>query len=96
MNNLISQNWEILAGLLGSILAFFGGRKSKKQLEKTSELENLEKVRVIEKQLIQDVHEQVSQLIKYNKYLEGVVKEIKQQLSKYVDKYGELNESKKE
>jgi predicted butyrate kinase (DUF1464 family) len=92
MNNLISQNWEILAGLLGSILAFFGGRKSKKQLEKTSELENLEKVRVIEKQLIQDVHEQVSQLIKYNKYLESVVKEIKQQLTKYVDKYGELNE----
>lgn len=95
MNNLISQNWEILAGLLGSILAFFGGRKSKKQLEKTSELENLEKVRVIEKQLIQDVHEQVSQLIKYNKYLEGVVKEIKQRLTKYVDKYGELNESNK-
>jgi predicted butyrate kinase (DUF1464 family) len=92
MNNLISQNWEILAGLLGSILAFFGGRKSKKQLEKTSELENLEKVRVIEKQLIQDVHEQVSQLIKYNKYLESVVKEIKQQLTKYADKYGELNE----
>jgi len=96
MNNLFSNNWEIVAGLLGSVTTFFVGRKSKRQIEKTSELENLEKVRAIEKQLIQDVQDQVSELIKYNNYLEGVVKDIKKQLTKYVDKYGELDEVKKE
>ena len=31
MVNLISENWQALLGVLGSVIAFFGGRKLKKQ-----------------------------------------------------------------
>lgn len=89
----IKENWEIIMGAIGSIVAFFGGRKSKKQNEKTTELENIEKVREIEKKLLEDMDNRITELIKYNDYLEGVVEEIKKKLSKYVDKYGELDES---
>lgn len=89
----IKDNWEILAGLIGSVFAFFGGRKSKKLSEKATELENIEKVREIEKKLLADMEDQVNKLIKYNDYLEGVVKEVKKKLVKYVDKYGELEET---
>lgn len=89
----IKENWEIIMGAVGSTIAFFGGRKSKKQNEKTTELENIEKVREIEKRLLADMEDQVNKLIKYNDYLEGVVKEVKKKLVKYVNKYGVLDES---
>ncbi len=91
MMTFIKENWELITGLFGSIIAFFGGRKSKKQNEKTKELENIEKVREIEKKLLADMEDQVNKLIKYNNYLEGVIKEIKKKLVQYVDKYGELD-----
>jgi len=90
MKNFITENIELIGGGLASLVAFFGGRKSKKQNEKTTELENIERVRVIEKKLLQDMEEQVDKLIKYNDYLEGIVKQVKQKLVKYVDKYGQL------
>ncbi|MDB0602183.1 hypothetical protein PL373_13695 [Tenacibaculum maritimum] len=49
MLTFLKENWELITGVIGSIVAFFGGRKSKKQNEKTTELENIEKVREIEK-----------------------------------------------
>ncbi|MDB0602184.1 hypothetical protein PL373_13700 [Tenacibaculum maritimum] len=39
------------------------------------------------------MEDQVNKLIKYNDYLEGVVKDVKKKLVKYVDKYGELDEN---
>ena len=89
----IKENWEIIMGAVGSIIAFFGGRKSKKQNEKTTELENIDKVREIEKRLLADMEDQVNKLIKYNDYLESVVKDVKKKLVKYVNKYGVLDES---
>ena len=89
----LKENWEITTGVIGSIIAFFGGRKSKRQNEKTTELENIEKVREIEKRLLSDMDDRITELIKYNDYLEDIVEEIKKKLAKYVDKYGELNES---
>ncbi len=90
----LKDNWETIAGtgILSSIAAFIGGRKSKVLNEKSLELENIEKVRKIEKQLLADMEDQVVKLIKYNDYLEGVVKGVKKQLVKYVDKYGELED----
>ena len=93
MITFIKENWEITTGVIGSIIAFFTGRKSKRQNEKTIELENIEKVREIEKKLLADMGDHITQLIKYNDYLEGIVEEIKKKLAKYVDKYGELDES---
>lgn len=79
----LKENWELITGLIGSVVAFFTGRKSKRQNEKTTELENLEKVREIEKKLIDDMENQIDKLIKYNDYLE-------EKLVKYIDKYGVL------
>ncbi|WP_440881393.1 hypothetical protein [Tenacibaculum sp. C7A-26P2] len=93
MLTLLKENWELITGIIGSIVAFFGGRKSKRLNEKTTELENIEKVREIEKKLLADMEDQVNKLIKYNDYLEGVVKDVKKKLVKYVDKYGELDEN---
>ena len=93
MTNFLIENKEWLIGIIVSISAFFGGRKSKKQNEKTTELENIEKVREIEKRLLADMDDQVNKLIKYNDYLEGVVKDVKSKLVKYVNKYGVLDES---
>jgi len=92
MNNWVINNIELIGGFIASIFAFFGGRKSRKQNEKTTELENIERVRAIEKKLLKDMEQQVDELIKYNNYLEDVVKKVKQQLVKYVDKYGQLKE----
>lgn len=88
----IRDNWEILTGALGAIFAFFGGRKSKVLNEKSLELENIQKVREIEKRLLTDMQDQIDKLIKYNDYLEGVVKEVKQKLVKYIDKHGEITD----
>lgn len=91
MTNFFIENKEWLVGIIATFGAFFGGRKSKKQTEKTTELENIEKVREIEKKLLADMEDQVNKLIKYNDYLEGVIKDVKKKLVKYVDKYGEIN-----
>jgi len=88
----IRENWEVLAGTIGTIFAFFGGRKSKVLNDKTLELDNIQKVREIEKSLLTDMQDQINKLIKYNDYLEGVVKDVKQKLVKYSDKYGELED----
>ena len=86
------DNWEVLAGFLGTVFAFFGGRKSKVLNDKTMELDNIKKVREIEKSLLTDMQDQINKLIKYNDYLEGVVKDVKQKLVKYSDKYGEITD----
>lgn len=90
MTSFIKENWELITGVMGTIVAFFGGRKSKKQNEKTTELENIEKVRAIEKKLLEDMDDRINDLIKYNDFLEGVVEKCKKKLAKYVDLYGEL------
>ena len=94
MLQFLKENWELVTGGLGAVIAFFGGRKSKKQNEKTTELENIEKVRAIEKKLLEDMDDRINDLIKYNEFLEGVVEKCKKKLAKYVDLYGELKDYK--
>ena len=84
------DNKELLLSALTGIIAFVTGRKTKKINEKSAELQNLETVRVVEKQLLQDMREQIDKLIEYNNYLEGVIEAYKKE-------YGVLpmkNESK--
>ena len=88
--NFIIENKELLISVLTAIIAFISGRKTKKLNEKSAELQNLEKVREMEKQLVKDMEEQVSKLIDYTSYLEVVVEAYKKE-------YGVLpivNESK--
>jgi hypothetical protein len=90
MKKLIFENWEIIAGLIGSVFAYFGGLKVQRQSVRTSELENIKTVREIEKTLLTDMKTQVEQIVEVNSYLKKVVEEQEKTIRKYKDKYGEL------
>lgn len=65
MQNFLTNNWETLAsiggGVISGVIGFFSGQKMKKNNEKSAELENLKTVRDMEKQLILDYKEQVTE-----------------------------------
>lgn len=90
LGSFIAGNWEIIAGLIGTVGAWFGGQKLRKQTEKTSELENVKVVREIEKSLLSDMQTQVDKLIEQNNYFKKVINEQEKIINKYVKKYGEL------
>ncbi|QHB38614.1 hypothetical protein pippi81_gp050 [Flavobacterium phage vB_FspM_pippi8-1] len=90
MKEIIVGNWEIIAGLIGSVFAYFGGLKIQRQSVRTSELENIKTVREIEKTLLEDMKTQVDQLVEVNNYLKKVVNEQEKSINKYKQKYGEL------
>lgn len=90
MKELIAGNWEIVAGLIGSVVAYFSGLKVQRQNVRQSELENIKTVREIEKTLLDDMKGQVNQLVEVNNYLKKVVDEQEKSINKYKQKYGEL------
>lgn len=90
MKEIIVGNWEIIAGLIGSVFAYFGGVKVQRQSVRTSELENIKTVREIEKTLLTDMKTQVEQIVEVNSYLKKVVEEQEKTIRKYKNKYGEL------
>lgn len=90
MNTFIAKNWEILIGLIGTFGLFVSGLKLKHQNEKTTELENLKTVRTIEKDLLNDMKNQIEELVKLNNYLKGIVETQTKQLSKYQKQFGEI------
>jgi len=90
MKNFIANNWEVIAGLIGSVVAYFSGLKIQRQSVRTSELENLKTVREMEKTLLNDMKTQVDQLVEVNNYLKKVVAEQEKSINKYKQKYGEL------
>lgn len=90
MNTFIAKNWEFIVGAVGSVAIFFSGLKMKWQNEKTTELENLKTVRIIEKGLIDDMKFQIEELVKLNNYLKGIVETQTKQIEKYEKKFGTL------
>lgn len=90
MFKFIEDNWQIVAGLIGSAVAYLGGLKIQRQSVRTSELENLKTVREMEKTLLNDMKTQVDQLVEVNNYLKKVVEEQQKSINKYKQKYGEL------
>ena len=90
MKKFILDNWQIIAGLIGSAIAYVGGLKIQRQSVRTSELENLKTVREMEKTLLNDMKTQVDQIVEVNNYLKKVVAEQEKTINKYKQKYGEL------
>jgi hypothetical protein len=90
MNTFIAKNWEFIVGVIGSLGIFFSGLKLKFHNEKTTELENLKTVRIIEKDLLNDMKIQIEELVKLNNYLKDIVEVQTKQLSKYQKQYGEI------
>lgn len=90
MKNFIVEYWEVIAGLIGSAIAYLGGAKMQRQSVRTSELENIKTVREIEKTLLDDMKAQVNQLVEVNSYLKKIVDEQEKTLKKFKQKYGEL------
>jgi predicted metal-dependent HD superfamily phosphohydrolase len=96
MIKFIIENWLALGGTIGSVVLWAGkivyDRRNWKNEAKSSELENIKTVRVIEKELLADMEQQVNKLIEANNYYRKVITEQNKDLSKYKLKYGELNE----
>ncbi len=90
---LISDNWEILSGIVVSVFAFFGGRKTKKNEEQSGELENLSKVREIEKSLLLDMEEQIKKLVEYNDRLEHICGKQRCLIDRYEKEFGKLEKT---
>lgn len=84
------ENWQIIAGLIGSAVAYKGGLHIQQTNEKTAELENLKTVREMEKGLVDDMKAQVDKLVEVNDYLKRLVEEQTRTINSYKLKYGEL------
>lgn len=91
---------------LAAIATYLAGGKvkeanlKKKQIENDkSELENvtkklahIEQAREIETQILKDMRKNIDELIKYNDYLEGVIKDLRKRITKYEDKHGQIDD----
>mgnify|MGYP000545152593 CR=1 FL=1 len=66
---------------------------SKKLNNKTTELANIEKVREIEKTLLEDMEDQVKKMITYTNHLEDVVNDLKKNLSQCESNYNQSSNS---
>lgn len=86
----IIEYWQQISLTIGGVAAFITGRKTKKNNEKNGELENIEKVREIEKKLLKDMEEQILKLIENNDRLELIVRKQSDKLRAYEMKFGSL------
>lgn len=91
MFELIRENWTELSLTIAGIGSFFAGRKSKKNNDQAGELENIQKVREIEKSLLSDMDEQIRKLIQTNNTLEAIIERQSKKIRRYEVKYGYLN-----
>lgn len=90
LKNFIADYWPEITLVLGNIATFFAGRKTKSNNEKSGELDNIEKIRSIEKQLLLDMEEQILKLIDNNNKLETIVERQSNKIRAYEMKYGSL------
>jgi len=94
MIKFLIENWLGISGTVGTAIAWIGSVAYKRQQDKNSakstELENIKTVRLIEKELLIDMQGQVDKLIEINAYLRKVNEEQSKDLIKYKLKYGEL------
>lgn len=92
-SDFFTEQIEWIAGAIAAVIAFFGGRKSKKITDRAGELENLEKVRMMEKQLVDDVKSQVTELREINQGLQLIIEqkdEIIERQQEVIDQQREL------
>jgi len=90
MFELAKQNLTEISLFIGGIFSFFAGRKSKKNGDIAGELENIEKVRNIEKTLLSDMEEQIAKLMSNSDRLEEIVERQIRKIRQYEVKYGFL------
>jgi cell shape-determining protein MreC len=62
MVNLIQENWQALLGVLGSVFAFFGGRKMKKSEEKKTESDALSTMQTTYDTFVADFRERYNEI----------------------------------
>lgn len=87
----IAENWQQISLAISGIIAFFAGRKTKKNAEQSGELQNIEKVREIEKALLEDMEEQIKKLIDTNNILEAIIEKQSKKIRYYEKKYGHVD-----
>ncbi len=83
----IFEHKDVFIPIITSIIAFLSGRKSKILNNKSTELANIEKVREIEKTLLDDMEDQVKKMITYTNHLEDVVNDLKVNLTQCESNY---------
>ena len=76
--------------IIGGVFSFFAGRKLHKSEEKASQLQNIEKIRLIEKRLLSDMEETINKLMKNNDDLEAIIDKQANKILEYRKKFGEL------
>lgn len=87
---LIKENWEIIGMVVSPVFSFFVGRKSKKNMETSGELENIKTAREIEKKINEDIQDQVTKLMEYSNKLEVIIEKQRVIILNYKEKYGEI------
>lgn len=81
---------EWIFTIVGSITMFFVGKKSRIIAEKTSELQNLEKVREMEKALLSDAESNVERMKKIIHNQNKLIDELEKKVNQYQTKFGKL------
>lgn len=92
MENFFIDHKEWIAGIIASVVMFFTGRKSKKISEESSQLQNLKTIRELEKQLVEDVKNQIIELREINTGLLLLIEE----KDEIIDKQQEIIDQQRE
>jgi hypothetical protein len=87
---IFTEYWSEISLAISGVAAFFAGRKGRKTNDHSSELDNIVKVREIEKKLLIDMEEQINKLIKTNNELENIVAKQATLILCYKKRYGDL------
>lgn len=69
MVKILTENWQIIAGLFGSVFAFFGGRKIKKAEENKSTSEALASMQQTYDTFVSDLRERYNELKEELKFI---------------------------
>lgn len=88
----ILTHWSEISLAIAGIASFFAGRRTKKNREFSDELQNLEKVRNIEKSLLFDMEDQIKKLIETNNKLENIIEKQAKTIRIYEGKFGFLKD----
>lgn len=99
MMDFLLNNWSEISLAIGGVGAFLVGKRTRKNDNESGELQNIEKVREIEKQLLEDMDDQIEKLMtknkrvmSYNDKLELVIEKQAARIQKYEDRFGKLEE----
>jgi hypothetical protein len=83
MIDLIKSHWDNIFLALSAVAAWFTGRKIQASTNKEAEanavgveLQNLKTVREVEKQLLEDMQENVTNLLAINTELKGIISQL--------------------